>query len=67
MTQQITKPAPSLVTRKQTRANLHSRNRSSRQIIVYAGITLLTVLAAFMWLFYYAVSVLNSALSFLKP
>ena len=70
MPHQITKPGPSLVASKCSRHNARSKlrwGRAKRRLAAYAGVILLAVIAGYISLYFYAISVLDSALSFLKP
>jgi hypothetical protein len=67
---EITGPTPLLGRSECPQCNAPSEIRGSktkRRIAVYTGVTLLAAITGFMWLYNYAVSVLDSALSFLKP
>jgi hypothetical protein len=70
VTDEITGSTPSLVISECPQCNAPSEirwSKAKRRIAVYAGVTLLAAITGFMWLYNYAVSVLDSALSFLKP
>ena len=41
-----------------------TKARRNRRFVAYVGLTVLVIFASFTWLYYYAISVLNSALSF---
>jgi hypothetical protein len=67
---EITGCTPLLVGSERPQCNAPSDIRGSkakRRIAVYTGVTLLATITGFMWLYNYAVSVLDSALSFFKP
>ena len=67
---EITGPTPLLGRSECRQCNAPSEIRGSkakRRIAVYTGVTLLAAITGFMCLYNYAVSVLDSALSFLKP
>jgi hypothetical protein len=67
---EITGSTPLLIGSESPECNAPSeirRSKAKRRIAVYAGVTLLAAITGFMWLYSYAVSALDSALSFLKP
>ncbi|HEX5423332.1 MAG TPA: hypothetical protein VFW94_07265 [Candidatus Acidoferrales bacterium] len=67
MSGQIAKSVSPLVPSKRTRRNLQSQNSTTRQLAIFAGAIVLIVLAAFTWLYCYAISAVNSAVSTFKP
>jgi hypothetical protein len=70
VTDEITESIPSLVVSECPRGNAPSKIRSTKakpRIAVYAGVTLLAAITGFVLLYNYAVSVLDSALSFFEP
>jgi hypothetical protein len=53
---------------EEKRASKIRWSKTKRRIVVYTGVTLVAAaITGFIWLYSYAVSVLDSALSFFKP